>query len=57
MTDQRTKFEGWATEHFAQFGQQPNLTRATKQPYNYHDVIVNSLWWGFQTGWDAREDE
>lgn len=57
MTDQRTKFEAWATTHFAQFGQQPNLARASKQPHNYHDVLVNSLWWGFQAGWDAREDE
>jgi len=53
MEDQRTKFEAWATEHFAQFDQQPNLGRATKQPHNYHDIMVNAMWWGWQAGQDA----
>lgn len=53
MEDQRIKFEAWATEHFAQFGQQPNLARAAMQPHNYCDVMVNSLWWGWQAGQDA----
>ncbi|WP_241120407.1 hypothetical protein [Achromobacter xylosoxidans] len=57
MVDKRTKFEAWVTEHFAQFDQKPNLDRATNQPHNYRDIMVNSLWWGFQAGWAAREGE
>ncbi|WP_025139048.1 hypothetical protein [Achromobacter sp. DH1f] len=50
MQDQRKEFETWAADHYAQFGQKPNLAPTARQPHNYADMNVNSLWWGWQAG-------
>lgn len=50
MQDQRKEFEAWVADHYAQFGQKPNLAPAAGQAHNYADMNINSLWWGWQAG-------
>lgn len=51
-TQQRADFEVHIKQQYAEFEQNPDLSRA-RTPENYKDTNINAQWWGWQAGQDA----
>ena len=50
---QRTDFEVFIRQHSVDMGVSLSLDRSNTQPHNYADIMVNSMWWGWQAGQTA----